>query len=421
MRRTILLLAALAAVPSFAAGQQDGVKRLDGSVISAAQIDATVTQLMTAAEVPGVAVAILNHGEIAHLKAYGLRDKEKNVPLTVDSVMSAASFTKVAFAYMVMQLVDKGILDLDKPVSEYLPKPLPEYTNYKDLADDPRYRRISARMLLSHTSGLPNWRAFEDDRKLKIHFAPGSRFAYSGEGILLLQLEVETITKKSVAELMQEHVFRPLGMTRTSMVWQDRFESDFANGYDEYGRLLGPQKRQAADAAGSMQTTIHDFARFIRAVITGEGLQKSTRDQMLGPQIRILSKTEFPTLSTETTDENKKIRLSYGLGWGVYWTPYGKAFFKEGHDVGWRHYAVGFDREKLGMVVMTNSGNGEGIFKDLLETLLRNTFTPIAWEGYTPYNELPPRPPLKVHKQVPVDARVLEKYVGRYGEPPNPS
>ena len=144
-----------------------------------------------------------------------------------------------------------------------------------------------------------------------------------------------------------------------------------------------------------------------------------TWEQMLSPQIQILSKHEFPTLSTETTDENKGIRLSYGLGWGLYWTPYGRAFFKEGHDDGWRNYTVCFDRAKSGIVLMTNSGNGEGIYKDILESLLKNTFTPIEWEGFTPYDRLPPRAPLKEHKEVSVDPKVFDGYVGRYELAPN--
>jgi len=323
-----LAMTVLAGAVSLAA-QQRVVKRLDGSSIKPVEIHETVSRLMKAAEVTGAGLAVFDDGKIALLKAFGVRDKERNLPLTVDSVMSAASFSKVAFAYMAMQLVDEGILDLDKPVYQYLPKPLPEYSNYKDLAGDPRQKRITARMLLSHTSGFPNWRRLEDDQKLKIHFEPGSRFAYSGEGIVLLQLVVETITKVPLEEAMQQHVFRPLGMKRSSMVWHDRFEH------------------------------------------------------------------EFPTLSNQTTDENKGIRLSYGLGWGLYWTPYGRAFFKEGHDDGWRNYTVCFDKAKSGIVLMTNSENGEGIYKDILESVLRNTFTPIEWEGFTPYDRLPPRAPLK--------------------------
>lgn len=402
-----------------AATEAPVIHRLDGSTISPAQVDSTVIRLMTAAEVPGVAIAILDHNRIAYLKAYGFRDVEHSLPLTPDSVMSAASFSKPAFAYMVLRLVDQKVLDLDRPVYQYLPKPLPDYPEYRDLAGDPRYKRITARMLLSHTSGFANFRSLEEDRKLRIHFQPGTRYAYSGEGILLLQFVVETITHKSLEDLMRENVFQPLGMIRTSMVWQPRFDSDFANGYDEYGRSLGPQKRQTPDAAGSMQTTVTDFARLVQAVAQGKGLGRKSRQQMLSSQIRISSKHQFPTLAGEVTEQNKDIRLSYGLGWGLYWTPHAEAFFKEGHDVAWRNYSVCFDPPGTGIVIMTNSANGEGIFQELLETLLRDTWTPIEWEGYTPYSQLPPRPALPQHTVAHVSPALLERYVGRYGVPPN--
>lgn len=395
------------------------VKRLDGSAITPAEIDATAIRLMKAAEVTGLGLAIIEEGKIAYLKAYGVRDKEKNLPLTVGSAMSAASFTKVVFAYTVMRLVDEGRLDLDKPVHRYLPKALPEYPSYRDLAGDPRYQRITARMLLSHTAGFPNWRWLQEDRKLNINFEPGSRYAYSGEGLVLLQLVVETITGKPLQDLTQERVFGPFEMKRTSMVWQDRFENDFANGYDDRGRSLGPIQRKKADAAGSMVTTVADFARFMVAVMHGQGLRPETRELMLSPQIRIISKHQFPTLASETTEANNNIQLSYGLGWGLYQTPYGKAFFKEGHDEGWRNYTVCLDKVKSGIVIMTNSGNGEGIYKELLERVQGNTFTPIEWERFTPYDRLPPRAPLQVRKEVRLDAAILDRYVGQYGEPPN--
>jgi CubicO group peptidase (beta-lactamase class C family) len=363
------------------------IRRLDGSAITPAEIDSTVTRLMRAAKVTGIGIALFNNRTVAYLKAYGMRDTERNLPLTPDSVMTAASLSKSTFAYMVMQLVQEKRLDLDKPVYEYLPKPLPQYPAYKDLAGDPRYKLITARMLLDHTSGFPNWRWFQPDRKLNINFQPGTRFAYSGEGIDLLQLVVETIMKKPLGELMRERIFLPFGMARTSMTWEPRFESNYANGYDEHGKSLGPERRKEADAAGSMQTTLRDFSRLVVAVMQGRGLSKQMRDAMLSPQIQIFSKHEFPSLSTETTDENRSIRLSYGLGWGLFWTPYGKVFFKEGHDEGWRHYVVCFDRAGKALLIMTNSSNGEGIYKELEETLLRNRFTPIEWEGFTPYNQ----------------------------------
>jgi CubicO group peptidase (beta-lactamase class C family) len=419
MKQNLKLFAvvlAFCAIP--ASAQQAFLKRLDGSKITPAEIDTTVTRLMRAAEVTGAGIAFFNDGKVVYAKGYGLRDKEKNLPFTPDTVVTAASLTKSAFACMVMQLVQEKLLDLDKPVYLYLPKPLPDYPDYKDLAADPRYKKITARMILSHTTGFPNWRWFQEDRKLNINFEPGSRYAYSGEGIVLLQLVVETITGKPVEELMQNRIFEPLGMTRSSMISEQRFVNDLATRYDEYGRSLGAEQRSKANAAGSLQTTVNDYAKLLAAIMQAKILNRATRDLMLGSQIQIFSRKQFPTLSTETTDANKSIRLSYGLGWGLYWTPHGKAFFKEGHDEGWRNYAVCFENG-TGILILTNSSNGEGIFKELLETLLKNTFTPIEWEGYTPYDKLPPRPPLKEHKIVSVAPELLEKYAGRYGDPPN--
>jgi len=395
------------------------IKRIDGSSISTTEIDQTVKRLMKSAEVTGAAIAVLNDGKVVYTRAYGFRDKEKNLPLTTDSVMSGASLTKAAFAFLVLELVDDGKLDLDKPIQQYLAKPLPEYSRYADLAADDRYKKITARMLLSHSAGFPNWRAFEDDRKLHIHFDPGLRYAYSGEGIDLLQLVVEVITNQSVGELMQDRIFTPLGMTRTSMTWQSRFESDFANGYDEYGRLLGPQKRQNPDAAGSLLTTVSDYARLVAAISNGKLFSAKSRAQLLSPQIRIHSKHQFPSLANELSADNDLINLSYGLGWGLYTSPYGTAFFKEGHDDGWRNYVVCFEKPKSGIVILTNSGNGEGIFKYLLETILKDTFTPIEWEGYTPYDKLPPRPALTKHARVSIDGKLLDRYAGRYGQLPD--
>ena len=403
---------------SIAIAEQPFVKQPGGSEIATSQIEATATQLMRAAHVTGCGIAIFHGRKIAYLKAYGLRDAEKGLPLTPDSVMTSASLSKAAFATVVLRLVQEGVLDLNKPIYQYLPKPLPEYPTYADLAGDDRYKKLTLRILLSHTSGFPNWRAFEDDRKLKIHFEPGTRYAYSGEGIDLAQFVVETVTAKSLTVLMEEQLFRPVGMTRTSMVWEPRFESDFANGYDEYGRSLGPEKRSSPVAAGSMQTTLRDYALFLSALMRGKILNTRTFGKMQNAQISIHSAHQFPSLANETTSANDGIRLRYGLGWGLYFSPYGKAFFKEGHDEGWRHLAV-FFRNGSGILIMTNSSNGEGIFKPLMDAILGPTLFPFDWENYTPYNLLPPLPKLKEHKKVTLTLAQLNRVVGRYALPPD--
>ena len=376
-----LLLTTARAQPSVS----PALKRLDGSTISRAEVDGTVARLMRAARVTGLAVAIINNSKIAYVNAYGYRNKEDHKPLTEQTVMRGASLTKAVFAYFVRHLIEEGVLDLDKPVYQYLKKPLPEYEKYKDLAADPRYKLITARMLLSHTSGFPNSRWFNPDEKLDIKFPPGSKYSYSGEGINLLQFVIEVITDKSLAEMMAEAVFKPFGMTRTGMTWEDRFEDDFAIGYDENEKPLG-HKRQGIRAAGSMHTTVLDYARFLQAVMQGKGLRAQTRRLMFSPQIQIFSRRQFPTPSDETTDENRKISLSYGLGWGLIQTAQGPAYFKEGHDDGCQNYSVCFPDKKIAIVLMANSSNGESIFKELLDTLIKDHYTPWKWENYIPYD-----------------------------------
>jgi CubicO group peptidase (beta-lactamase class C family) len=362
------------------------VTRLDGRVLSPAEVTATVERLMRAGRVPGLGIAILNRGEIVYQCGFGFRDVEQRLPLTDTTVMYAASFTKSMFAYTVMQLVAEGRLDLDRTIDRDLPKPLPEYEKYADLAGDERWRRITPRMLLSHTAGFPNWRFLMDDQKLRIVFDPGSRYAYSGEGINLLQFVMEEGMGMNVDSLMRQRVFDRFGMRRTSMTWRADFEGEYAIGYDEAGKPLGHHRRTAARTAGSADTDLAGMARFLRGVLRGDGLPPTAREEMLRPQVRIHSAHQFPSLNTATTTRDDAIALSYGLGWGLMRTPYGPAFFKEGHDDGWENYMVAFDGPKTGIVIMTNSSNGEGIFRELLATLIGDTFTPWEWEGYTPYD-----------------------------------
>lgn len=395
------------------AAPQPAITRPDGTELTPAQIDSTVNRLIQGAHVTGAGVALFHDGKIVYLKAYGLRDTEKRLPLTPDSVMTAASLNKSAFATVVMRLVQREALDLDKPIEKYLGKPIGDFTHYADLKADPRAAKLTLRILLDHTTGFANFRGLEDDHKLHIHYDPGTHYGYSGEGINLAQFVVERVTGKSVTQLMQEELYTPLKMTRSSMVWEPRFESDFANGYDEHGRSLGPERRNSPAAAGSMQTTPRDYALFLSALMRGEVLSASMRDAMLSPQIRIHSAHQFPSLNTETTAAYDPIDLSYGIGWGLYKSPYGQAFFKEGHDEGWRNFTLCF-RNGDGMLVMTNSSNGEGIFKPLAEALLGETGFPFDWDGYTPYDKLPPLPKLKEHKPVTLTADQLNRVAGRY-------
>src|SRR6202453_2028428 len=294
MHRAIYIPALFLTMFATSAATPSSIIRPDGRKLTPAQIDSTVNRLIQAAHVTGAGVALFHRGKIVYLNAYGLRDTEKGLPLTPDSVMTAASLTKSPCATVVMRLVQRGTLDLDKPIEQYLGKPLGDFDHYADLAGDPRTARFTLRILLDHTTGFANLRRLEGDRKLHIHYAPGTHYGYSGEGINLAQFVVEKVTGKSTTALMQEELYTPVKMTRTSMVWEPRFESDFANGYDEHGKSLGPQKRSKPGAAGFMQTTLHDYATFLSAVMRNEILNPKTSAEMFKPEVMIHSLHQFP-------------------------------------------------------------------------------------------------------------------------------
>ncbi|MBX7171435.1 MAG: beta-lactamase family protein [Pyrinomonadaceae bacterium] len=378
---------------ALAFGQAQQIKQINGNKISTAEVDRIVTDLMAKAKVTGLALSILNENRTVYTKSYGYKNKQKNELLDNSTVLYGASFSKAVFAFLTLKVVEEGLLDLDKPLFQYLDKPLTDYEDYADLAGDERWKLITARMCLSHTTGFPNWRFlnartgnFDANGKLAIYFQPGTKYGYSGEGIKLLQLAVEKVTGKNLEELAAEILFKPAGMNRTSFVWQESFENNFAYPHNSNEETQGKKKKKKADGAGSLQTTIADYSKFIEFVMQNKVLNKKMRMMMIAPQIEIASKYQFPTISDETTDENKTIQLSHGLGWVVLKTKYGRAFFKAGHDDGWQNYNINFKDKGISIIIMTNSDNGESIFKELLEKIIGDTFTPWKWERYTPYN-----------------------------------
>jgi len=356
-------------------------------------LDKEVTRLMQAAHVPGLALAVIENGKIVHLQAYGQRDVEQKLPLTVDTVMYAASITKAAFAYATLSLLDQGKLDLDASIARLLPKPLPDYDKYADLADDPRWRAITPRMLLTHRAGFPNFRYFppgatsyDPNGKLKIYAEPGSRYAYSGEGINLMQFVLEHGQDIDVATLMQKQLFDRFGMRRSSMTWRADFADNLAIGYDENGKPLGHKQRGGVRAAGSLDTTPRDYAQLLAGMVRGDGLGAKARAEWLKPVQRIQSVQQFPTLDTDTTRDNDGIRLSTALGVTVFRSSQGPAWFKTSHDDGTNNLALCLQTSRDCVLIMSNSSNAEGLYLYLLDATLGPTCYPWFWESDIPYD-----------------------------------
>ena len=367
---------------------QNKITMPGGKTVTPRSIDAIVQKLMDTAEVTGICIGVVNNNKPVYIKGYGFKNKFRQQKNDTATCFYAASLAKSLFGYLVLQLADKGKIDLDKPLYTYLPKPMPDYENYKDLAGDERWKLITARHCLSHTTGFPNWRQYDNphqNNKLEFFFTPGAFYAYSGEGIQLLQMVVETITHRNLEDLAQEYIFKPFGMRRTSFVWQPAFEQNYAVGHNMNEDTLPKRKSTEAYAAGSMETTIADYTRFIAAVMKGERLAEKTKLNMLSPQISIkYNPYVLPPVVADSIAEYQSVQLAYGLGWGLFNTMYGKAFFKEGHIDGWEHYCVAFPGEKTAYVIMTNSSNGESVFKELVEKLAGVTI-PWQWEHYIPY------------------------------------
>ncbi|MEO1171420.1 MAG: serine hydrolase domain-containing protein, partial [Myxococcota bacterium] len=185
----------------------------------------------------GLAIAEVRGGEVNTVRVFGERDAS-GAPLTSNTVMYGASLTKAAFAYLVLMLVDDGVIDLDASIESYLPKPLPSYEGYtrryapyETLSGDERWRKLTPRMLLTHSGGFANFYFLEPDRKLHFHFEPGARYAYSGDGFILLQFVLEEGLGLDVGAEMRRRIFEPFRMARTDLVWREDFANDLADGW----------------------------------------------------------------------------------------------------------------------------------------------------------------------------------------------
>lgn len=370
------------------------IQKLDKTQISATDLDAKITSLMKAANVQGLAVAVFNNNEPVYKKTFGYKNALTKEPIKKNTNFYGASLSKPVFAVMVMQLVQKGILDLDKPLQDYLPKPIYEYKptkkwhdNYQDLKEDPAYLKITARMCLDHTSGFPNWRWDEPDQKLRVKTTPGSRYSYSGEGLVYLQVVLEHLLNKPLEQMIQENVFIPLKMNNSSYTWQPKFEKDYCLGHNATGALYEKDKDNDARAASTLETTLDDYTLFTKAVLNNQLLTAATTAAMFTQQIKIRSVAQFGPLRLRDSDANDGIDLGYGLGWVLLKSPYGTGAFKEGHGDGFQHYSIIFPQTGTGIIIMSNSDNAESIFKELLESAIGDIYTPWRWENYIPYDQ----------------------------------
>ncbi|MEM8525088.1 MAG: serine hydrolase [Bacteroidota bacterium] len=290
-------------------------------------------------DLAGLSVAVIKDGKVA-LHHHGVTSMDTKDSIRQHTVFGAASLSKPVFAYAVLKLIAQGKIDLDRSLYQYLEN--------EDLKGDDRYQQITARMILSHSSGLPNWR----NGKLKLMHAPGSQFQYSGEGYMYLAKVVEHLLQKPINEVMQELVFTPLDMKNSSFVWEDRFATNFASPHDYTNSPKPNWRPEKPVIASSLQTTAEDYAKFILAILN---LEQDIQD-------------EIRTVYSKISDV-----LFWGLGWGIQKSAKGEYLWQWGDNGTFKSFAMIYPDIKEGMVFFANSYKGLRILPKVVGYLFEDT------------------------------------------------
>ena len=360
---------------------------------SSTAIDAQVRTTMEKTGAKGMAIAVIDQGKVTHVQAYGVRNA-KGDPLLTDTVMYGASLTKTVMAYTTLTLVDRGAIALDTPIANDLDRPLTAYDSeaiapgkygpYKDLAGDDRWRRITPRMALTHSTGFRNFWFLEPDEKLRIHFDPGTRFSYSGEGFSLLQFAIENGRKnqglgRDVGSLT-DAIFARLGMARTSLKWRPDFRPNLADGWNDKGEPVEHDERSKVRVAGSMDTTIADLSKFVAALVRGDGLSPASRAELVKPSLPIATAHQFPNLAPDLPVGQRRMDLAAGLGVVVFDGPQGHGFFKGGHDEQTANTMVCIEQRRRCVLILSNDVRAEASYPDLVQFILGETGVPYEWE-----------------------------------------
>jgi CubicO group peptidase (beta-lactamase class C family) len=331
-----------------------------------AELDALIPGWMAETLVPGVSVAVIQNAQLVWRKGFGVRDASTKEPVDDRTVFEAQSMSKPVFAYLVMKLREKGVLELDKPLITYAAPPA-------ELKGEPRVQLITARHVLSHTTGLPNWRS--KDEPFRFDFTPGEKHRYSGEGYSYLQSVVTRLTGRvdagdcgpfemgvkvcatDIDAYMKSNVLSPLGMTSSGYFWDDALEPRLARRHDAGGtpmkmfRPTGPAVARYA-SAGGLLTTASDYAKFVSAVLEprdGDPLRLSRKSvsEMLTPQIKVDG------------------AVSWALGWAVAHPPGGDVIFHAGGTSGTHCLTMASVPRKTAVIVMTNGQNGYKLIEKL--------------------------------------------------------
>jgi CubicO group peptidase (beta-lactamase class C family) len=327
-------------------------------------IQSQLPELMRTLHVPGVSVVLVKEGAVQWSHHAGVKDMRTNEPVSSSTMFEACSMSKPVFALIVMRLAEARKIDLDKPLASYLDE---RFVSIDDLKNT-----VTARMVLSHTSGLPNWRTgYEEmDGPLPMYFRPGTRFSYSGEGFFYLQRVIERITGEPLDVTAEKLLARPLGLTHFSYAWSPRIDTLIAAGHDTSGMFRQKSRYEHPNSAYSLCVSAEQFAKVIGAMMnagtTANGfITKASVDEMRKAQVGVAVRE--PVVRPGRA---KGLSVSWGLGWGINETVSGDILYHSGaNQSGFRCYSQIDLRKRSGIVIMTNGVNGSELWQRLIRQI----------------------------------------------------
>jgi len=290
-------------------------------------------------DIAGLAVAVIKDGKILWEGAYGYLNLKSSKKVNSSSLFDAASMSKPVTAFLTLKMMESGEIDIDKPLSEYLShQPINSIM-----------KSITPRMVLTHTTGLPNWGE-------QLIYKPGEQFSYSGQGFVYLSQAIENIKGKPFHQVMDEEVLTPFKMNHSTFLWEKEKADNWAYGHTDEGEIKNIKQYLKAHGAGTLATTAGDYARFIIALLNKKGLKKTTYQQMLSRQVK----------ADDWGGPHRVKNISWGLGWGIQAGEAEDLFFHMGNNRYWRGYILADSKTKNGIVYFSNCESGNEIAKDIV-------------------------------------------------------
>ncbi|QGZ64977.1 serine hydrolase domain-containing protein [Paraburkholderia acidisoli] len=319
--------------------------------------------VIASGRIPGVSLATLRAGEPAFAYAGGWRGAHDAARIDTRTVFEAASLTKPLVAYLALQLADENRLDLHAPLrdigGDYLP-------------GDARSHAITAWHVLTHTSGLPN--IVREAAPLKTYFAPGERFSYGSSAFAWLQRALEAVSGRTLEALALERIFTPLAMRDSSLIWQARFEANYAQGHEWDGEPVAKRRLETAQASWSLVTTAQDYLRFVRAVLRGEGLSRDSHARWFTPAVPTRQGNDAEDLAGANPLDP---HVAWGLGWGL--EPAQQCCFHWGNCPGFRAFVMGNRATQDAVVWFANSARGLRLVHEVLPHALAGDHPAVRW------------------------------------------